>query len=92
MKKSVYGLKQSSRAWFEHFGKVVSSYGFVQSQADRTLFYKHSKNNKISILIVYMDDIIQILTSDDEASLADLKKKLVLEFQIEDLWVLKYFL
>lgn len=87
--KALYGLKQSPRAWFERFGKVVASYGFLQSQADHTIFYKHSKMGKV-VLIVYVDDII--LTSDDEIELAVLKKRLAKEFQIKNLGVLKYFL
>ncbi|RVW96113.1 hypothetical protein CK203_037829 [Vitis vinifera] len=42
LKKSLYGLKQSPRAWFEHFDKVIKHYGYTQSQADHTMFYKHS--------------------------------------------------
>ena len=42
LKKSLYGLKQSPRAWFERFGKVINHYGYTQSQADHTMFYKHS--------------------------------------------------
>ncbi|GMP81639.1 hypothetical protein CsSME_00036279 [Camellia sinensis var. sinensis] len=90
LNKSLYGLKQSPRAWFERFGKAVISCGFSQSQADHTIFYKHSKNNKIAILIVYVDDII--LTGNDEAELAALKEKLAKEFHIKDLGALKYFL
>ena len=30
LKKSLYGLKQSPRAWFERFGKVVTNYGFFK--------------------------------------------------------------
>ena len=40
LKKSLYGLKQSPRAWFERFGKVIKRYTYIQSQADHTLFYK----------------------------------------------------
>ncbi|GMP88706.1 hypothetical protein CsSME_00040591 [Camellia sinensis var. sinensis] len=61
-----------------------------ESQADHTIFYKHSKNSKIAILIVYVDDII--LTGNDEAELAALKEKLAKEFHIKDLGALKYFL
>ena len=41
-------------------------------------------------MILYVDSLI--LTSDDEASLANLKKNLGREFQIKDLRTLKYFL
>jgi hypothetical protein len=58
LKKSLYGLKQSPRAWFERFGKAVTSYGFLQSQGDHTIFYKHSNSSNVVILIVYVDDII----------------------------------
>lgn len=90
LRKTIYGLKQSSRAWFERFGKAVISYGYLQSQADHTIFYKHSKDGKVAILIVYVDDII--LTGNDETELAALKRRLAKEFQIKDLGVLKYFL
>lgn len=61
---------------------MIFKFIYVYSQADHTIIYKHWKNNKISILSVYVDDII--LTSDDETSLANLKKKLACEFQIKD--------
>lgn len=50
---------------------------------------KHLKNNKISILIVYVDVII--LIGDDEPGLIDLKQKVACEFQIKDMGTLKYF-
>ena len=90
LKKSLYGLKQSPRAWFERFGTVVKGLGYIQSQADHTLFYKHSTNNKIAILIVYVDDII--LTGDDSLELKNLREKLAKAFDIKELGPLKYFL
>ena len=54
------------------------------------MFYKHSKEGKIAILIVYVDDIL--LTGDDIAELERLKKGLAKNFKIEDLGALKYFL
>ena len=72
LKKSLYGLKQSPRAWFERFGKVIKRYGYIQSQADHTMFYKHSNDDKIAILIVYVDDIV--LTGDDYDELTKLKR------------------
>ena len=90
VRKSLYGLKQSPRAWFELFGKVVMSHGYYQSQADHTIFFKFSKKGKITILIVYIDDII--LTGDDSIELERLNKVLIDNFEIKDLVTLKYFL
>ena len=73
LKMSLYGLKQSPRVLFERFGKAVKSYGYHQSQADHTMFYKHSEKGKIAILIFYVDDII--LTCDYLEELTSLKKK-----------------
>ena len=90
LKKSLYGLKQSPRAWFERFTRAVKQYGYLQCQADHTLFVKHSPRGKITILIVYVDDII--LTGDYDEEIQRLKKVLAKEFEIKDLGSLKYFL
>ncbi|RVW23954.1 Retrovirus-related Pol polyprotein from transposon TNT 1-94 [Vitis vinifera] len=90
LRKSLYGLKQSPRAWFERFTKVVKGYGFVQCQSDHTLFVKHFPEGKLAIIIVYVDDII--LTGDHEEKIDLLKKLLTKEFEIKNLGTLKYFL
>ena len=90
LQKSLYGLKQSPRAWFERFTKVVKGYGFVQCQSDHTLFVKHFSEGKLAIIIVYMDNII--LTVNHEEKIDLLKKLLTKEFEIKDLGNLKYFL
>ncbi|WJZ84163.1 hypothetical protein VitviT2T_003782 [Vitis vinifera] len=90
LRKSLYGLKQSPRAWFERFTKVVKGYRFVQCQSDHTLFVKHFPEGKLTIIIVYVDDII--LTGDHEEKIDLLKKLLTKEFEIKDLGNLKYFL
>lgn len=83
LKKSLYRLKQSPRAWFERFGNTIKSYGYCQSQADHTMFYKCSKEGKNVVLIVYVDDII--LRGDDIVELERLKKNLANDFEIKDL-------
>ena len=54
------------------------------------MFYKHSKDGKIAILIVHVDDIV--LTGSDKEELERLKIRLAEEFEIKDLGALKYFL
>ena len=90
LRKSLYGLKQSPKAWFKWFTKVVKGYGFVQCQSDHTLFVKHFPEGKLAIIIVYVDDII--LTGNHEEKIDLLKKLLSKEFEIKDLGNLKYFL
>ena len=83
LRRSLYGLKQSPRAWFERFTRVVKSHGYTQCQTDHTLFVKRSHAGKLSILIVYVDDIIVIGDFVEEVSC--LKKILAREFEIKDL-------
>nr|AAA03511.1 reverse transcriptase [Hordeum vulgare=barley, cv. Tyne, Peptide Transposon Partial, 76 aa] [Hordeum vulgare] len=51
LKKSLYGLKQSPRAWFDRFRRAVRGMGYGQWNDDHTMFYKHS-DRKITILAV----------------------------------------
>ncbi|KAH9796154.1 retrovirus-related pol polyprotein from transposon RE1 [Citrus sinensis] len=89
LKKSLYGLKQSPRAWFDRFSRAIRQQEYKQAQTDHTLFYRH-KDGKITVLIVYVDDII--LTGNDIVEIKRLKKILATEFDIKDLGSLRYFL
>jgi hypothetical protein len=51
LKKSLYGLKQSLRAWFGRFTKSMKAFGYHQSNSDHTLLLK-KHNGKITALIV----------------------------------------
>lgn len=73
LKKSLYGLKQSPRAWFERFTKVLKRQGFSQGQSDHIMFYKHRKE-KMTVLAVYVNDIV--LTGDDTAEIDHIKTAL----------------
>ncbi|KAL4020683.1 hypothetical protein IC575_019464 [Cucumis melo] len=90
LQKSLYGLKQSPRAWFDRFTTFVKSQGYSQGHFDHTLFTKVSKTGKIVILIVYVDNIV--LTGDDQTEISQLKQRMGDEFEIKDLGNLKYFL
>nr|AAB36241.1 retrotransposon peptide {Ty1-copia retrotransposon element, clone Fab 113} [Vicia faba, leaves, Peptide Transposon Partial, 76 aa] [Vicia faba] len=51
LKKALYCLKQSPRAWFGRFTKVMTSLGYKQSQWDHTLFINHSPQGGVTILL-----------------------------------------
>ena len=54
------------------------------------MFYKHTKNDKVVVLIVYVNDII--LTGNDEIGMSIVTEKLVNDFKIKDLRSMKYLL
>ncbi|GMI69898.1 cysteine-rich RLK (RECEPTOR-like protein kinase) 8 [Hibiscus trionum] len=89
LQKSIYGLKQASRQWFNAFSKVVLQYGFHQSQSDHSLFVHGSDDNMI-VLLVYVDDII--LAGKNVEHLQDVQAFLHKHFKLKDLGPLKYFL
>ena len=54
LKKTLYGLKQASRAWFEKFSIVISSLGFVYSSHDSALFIKCTDAGRIILSYMLM--------------------------------------
>jgi hypothetical protein len=90
LNKAIYGLKQSPRAWFERFTKAMKEANYHQGHSDHTMFYKHDHSGKITILIVYVDDII--ITGNSEEEICSLKYFLNQQFEVKDLGPLKYFL
>ena len=68
MKKELYGLKQSPRAWYSHIDSYLTQNGFHRSESElnlytkvdekgKMLFDKESKNQRI-----LFDNVIQKLT------------------------------
>ena len=89
LKKSLYSLKQSPRAWFERFSQSLLKFDFHQSQAYHTLFFIRSSIEKLTILIVYIDNIS--ITGDDSEEIQKLQVKLTKEFENKDSGTLRYF-
>ena len=89
LKKSLYGLKQSPRAWFGKFSEVIQQFGLQKSRCDHSVFYRKSDAG-IILLVVYVDDIV--ITGDDNEGILNLKSFLHTKFHTKDLGLLKYFL
>lgn len=82
LKNTLFRLKQSSRAWFERFIKVMITLGYKQSQRDHILFVRHSKTRGVTMLLAYVDDII--ITGNDTEEMQNLKGCLLKEFDIKE--------
>ncbi|PRQ43270.1 putative RNA-directed DNA polymerase [Rosa chinensis] len=89
LRKSLYGLKQSPRAWFGRFSQFMRKVGYKQSNSDHTLFLKHQQG-KVTALIIYVDDMV--ITGNDTVEMDRLQRQLASEFEMKDLGELKYFL
>ena len=69
LRRSLYGLKQAPRAWFEKFQHALRHLGFHPSSYDPSMFLHHASTG-ITILLVYVDDII--ITGTDAAMIHQL--------------------
>ena len=88
--RSLYGLKQSPRAWFGCFSFVVQEFSMTQSTLDHSVFYHHTSFGQCIYLIVYVDDIV--ITCSNQDGIRKLKQHIFSHFQTKDLGKLKYFL
>ena len=85
LKKAVYGLKQTPRAWYETTLEFLVNLGYKRGVIDHTLF--RWVNDKHFMLVqIYVDDIIFGLTNqgmvDDFAKLTTSKFQMIMNREI----------
>jgi transposase InsO family protein len=82
LKKSLYGLKQASRAWYRKMDNALLDRGFQRFQSDHCI-YKYDRDKMIIYVILYVDDLIIMTNSKEE--LGNLKNYLNESFKMKDL-------
>src|SRR5688572_5737299 len=82
LNKSIYGLKQASRAWNKKLDKLLKDLGFLQSNFDTCIYYKN-ENGKILIIAVYVDDLL--IFSNNKKEKQKLKVDLMKRLKMKDL-------
>lgn len=65
LKKSLYGLKQANRNWYEKLTKALI-FGYTQSHVDYILFFQKTQTS-YTCLLIYVDDLI--ISGDDEGEM-----------------------
>jgi hypothetical protein len=89
LKKSLYGLKQSPRAWYRTIAPVLEEFGFIRCESDHSIFISR-KGGLTTYIALYVDDLLII--SEDDDHLAEVKKRLAERFEMKDLGVARKFL
>ncbi|XP_042953570.1 uncharacterized mitochondrial protein AtMg00810-like [Carya illinoinensis] len=89
LNKSLYGLKHTSRQWYDNFSTSLVAFGFTQSKANYSLFTCITPTT-FTALLVYVDDIV--VASNSLESISVLKTFLNTHLRIKDLGTLRYFL
>ncbi|KAM2116752.1 hypothetical protein ACFX1R_010393 [Malus domestica] len=64
--KTIYGLKQSPRAWYAKLSSMLEREGFLKSNANSSLFVRNGTRGKLVVLI-YVDDLI--ITGDNASEI-----------------------
>ena len=89
LKRALYGLKQTLRAWYDRLTTYLIKHGFTRGFADTTLFIRNDKKYFV-ITQIYVDDIVFGATNDSFAkSFANEMKKM---FEMSMVGELTYFL
>ncbi|KRX86071.1 Retrovirus-related Pol polyprotein from transposon TNT 1-94 [Trichinella pseudospiralis] len=82
LRKSIYGLKQASRAWYRKLDDTLRSFGLNRLQNEPCIYFL--RKNKIFLAVgVYVDDLF--ILSNRESSKNELKMALCERFKMKDL-------
>jgi hypothetical protein len=82
LQKSLYGLKQAHKQWYENFDITLISVSFSVNEADRCVYYRHGGGQGV-ILCLYVNDILIFGTSLDVIN--EVKTLLCQNFDMKDL-------
>ena len=80
--KSLYGLKQAGRKWYDALCEALAEIGFKRCEADPAVFYTH-KGRDIAVLACHVDDCT--ITGSTKALIQSYKDKLQEKYSLTDL-------
>ncbi|CAN0346954.1 unnamed protein product, partial [Discosporangium mesarthrocarpum] len=82
LKRSLYGLKQSSLNWFRIFNNKLREFGFKPLRSDQWVLL-FQREEKIAIVTVYVDDVL--ITGSDNDILTEVNSFITNAFAVKDL-------
>jgi hypothetical protein len=78
LKKTLYNLKQTPKAWLNKIGQYIVTSEFQTSNVHFSLYVKKTYH-RIIVIVIYVDDLI--VTGDSDADIFNLKKLLKQKFR-----------
>lgn len=90
LKKSLYGLKQTSRQWYEKFDSLMAQHNFKKTHTDHCVFIKRYVSGDFVILMLNVDDML--IVGHDKKKITVLKLVLSKSFTMKDLGLAKKIL
>lgn len=90
LNKSIYGLKQSAKCWYDKINTVLTKKMSFQRSSVEPCVYFRSQKDRLTMICLYVDDILLFTSSiEDKKSIKD---QLMKEFEIKDLGTVHEFL
>jgi hypothetical protein len=89
LRKALYVLRQTSRAWNAKLNSTLKGMGFRQSPHEAAIYRQGNGGNTL-LVGVYVDDLVIIDTKD--AEVAVFKEEMKVTFQMSDLGLLSFYL
>ena len=87
LKKSIYGLKQAAKNWYQELSNVLIQQRFERSKHDYCLFLKTKENDKLYVLL---DDLV--IAGNSQIAINNLKISLESKFKMNYRGDLEWFL
>jgi hypothetical protein len=89
LKKSLYGLKQSPRMWYQKFDTYILGLGFSRRKVDHCVYFKLVGDHFIYV-VLYVDDML--LIGNNKEIIKEVKTQLSSKFDMKDLGAANFIL
>src|SRR5271170_3723196 len=74
LRKTLYRLKQSPRAWFQLIESVLVDFDFQQCDSDPCIFIHKNEKGEQTYIALYVDDLL--IAGDNEGDIVEIKRRL----------------
>ncbi len=89
LRKTLYGLKQSGRRWYQKLVEIMEKLGFLRCEVDQAVFFRRGKG-KLIIVLVHVDDCT--IVANTSSLVTGFKSEIAKHVDITDLGDLHWIL